>query len=118
MTACTSASSNYSDLNAEPSTADELPVALQEDDLLNQVNPETVRSIGSHEGASLWLAESASLDEVCLIASTIETTYQAACGASFTLEGLDGSFAVYPDTGGAPEGAGRSISKNVYAIDS
>lgn len=115
MTGCTNAGSNYSDLDREPSAADELPLSLQDDEGLGTVELDTVRSIGSHEGTSLWIAEATMPDEVCLIAVRDERAYQVACGSTFTLDGPAGSFIVFPDTGGTPDGATATISKNVYA---
>ncbi len=116
VSGCTATGSSYADLQAEAGSKDALPEDLVNTEFSEEFDLDTMRSVGSHEGAELWLTEGSGRDEVCLVAY-IDGGGYSACSAAGSLvemgtQELD--FLVAPDSAGTPEGT-EAISSNVYA---
>ncbi|GGH36514.1 hypothetical protein [Microbacterium album] len=108
----------FSDLTRERTEADALP-ELHDFPPAN-VDPESSRYVGEHEGVRLWLAEPTQVDGVCLIVvRTTDTDWVAGCsgGSGVRLGGAGGSFEVRPDRAPVPDDATR-VSENVYVLGS
>lgn len=117
VSACTVTGSTYADLNAEAGPKDALPADLVNTGFDDEFDLDSMRSVGTYEGAELWLAEGSGRDEVCLVAY-IDGGGYSACGADGSRVEMgtrDLDFLVVPDTNGTPEGT-VAISSNVYAL--
>ncbi|MGO1840263.1 MAG: hypothetical protein ACTH0E_12195 [Candidatus Microbacterium stercoravium] len=114
LTACSGHQSAFVDLDGEREAADELP--QREDYAYENVDVDSSRFVGDHEGTSLWLAQDIRGSGVCLIADASGSDWGVACGGATGLEldGVVGTFHVVPDAAAPPEGA-TQISENVYA---
>lgn len=113
---CTSTGSSYADLSGDPGPGDALPASLTSGEFGGELDLNSARSVGEHNGAQLWLVEGSERNQICLVAYVDGGGYSSCAAAGALLEmGLPASeFLVAPDTAGTPEGA-VAISSNVYA---
>jgi hypothetical protein len=112
---CSSPTPGLADLDREPTTDHPLPAAVSEDGLAD-VDRDSIRWVGEHEGTDLWLAAGEDARDVCLVIYPDAADWLVACGGglvqSTTSAGLE--FAVVPDGGTAPAGL-EAVSRNVFA---
>ncbi|MGM1018013.1 MAG: hypothetical protein ACQEW8_10795 [Actinomycetota bacterium] len=117
LSGCTTPGHAYAvlDRDAQPTDAvpDDLPPHAWRD-----ADPASARSVGEHDGTSLWLARGTDEAGTCLLAYADEEAWVISCGgegAPFVLGGVAGSFTVVPDGSVVPDGA-TEISENVYTF--
>jgi hypothetical protein len=112
---CSSPAPALSDLEGDPTTDHPVPAEVS-DEALADLDPDTIRWVGEHEGADLWLAAGKEDAGACLLIYPDGTDWSVACGRgllqSSTAAGL--SFAVVPDGAMAPAGF-EAVSRNVFA---
>jgi hypothetical protein len=112
---CSSPAPALSDLEGDRTTDHPVPAEVS-DEALADLDPDTIRWVGEHEGTDLWLAAGKEDADACLLIHPDGTDWSAACGGgllqSTTAAGL--RFAVVPDGGTAPAGF-EAVSRNVFA---
>ncbi|PPF60802.1 hypothetical protein C5C13_02575 [Clavibacter michiganensis] len=113
---CSSPTSGLGDLDRDPTTTDHpLPPDIT-DEALADVDRDSLRWVGAHEGADLWLGVGEPGYDACLVIYPDGTDWLVTCGGalmeSSTSAGL--KFAVVPDGGTVPAGFG-AVSHNVFA---
>lgn len=112
---CSSPAPGLADLDREPTTGHPLPADVS-DDALADVDRDSIRWVGEHEGTDLWLAAGENDYGACLVIYPNATDWLVACGGglmqSTTSGGLE--FAVVPDGGTVPAGF-EAVSRNVFA---
>lgn len=113
---CTSTGSSYADLAGEPGPEDALPTTLTTGDFGDELDLDSARRVGEHNGAELWLTAGSERNQICLVAYVDGGGYSycAPEGALFEMGFSSSEFLVAPDTAGTPEGT-VAISSNVYA---
>ncbi|MEJ6555379.1 hypothetical protein PQI51_10150 [Microbacterium esteraromaticum] len=112
---CSTPAGQFSDLQADRTPKDELPV-LAEEYAYEGVDPSTSRYVGDHDGTSLWIVEGLAESPICLVAVAGESEWFVSCGGAtgVGLKGIAGDFLALPDGALPPEKATK-VSENVYA---
>lgn len=111
LVGCSAPQGAFTDLQGKRDIRDELPQLG--DGAYDNVDVETSRLVGEHEGTLLWLAEGLDDSAVCLVADAGDD-WIVGCGrAAVKVGGAAGSFEVVPDGAIAPESA-TQVSENVY----
>lgn len=118
LTGC-AASTGLTDLDREATEADALPELPEYayDDV--EIDPDSTRYVGEHEGTQLWLTRTAA-NGACLLSYPDSEGWLVGCtdgGLPLTTSGPGGSFTVIADDATPPEGA-VAISENVFALGS
>ena len=116
LAACASPGPTYAALDRAATPADALP-----DDLpahaLEDVEPDSARLVGEHDGTRLWLLRSAIPElEICLLAFVDAADWMQGCGGGdeVRVSGGPGDFTVLADGAVVPDGL-TQVGENVHA---
>lgn len=114
LAGCGASSGGYSDLERDREPGDELPVIGSQPDLYDDVDEESSRLVGEHEGADVWLMKSDSESSAHCLLVYDEPDFVMGCGSLVSVYGADfGTFSLNRDGEPIPEGA-VAISENVH----
>ena len=115
LAACTSGS-GYSDLDRAATTDDVFPSdapGYASDNL----DVDSVRYVGRHDGHSFYLAQTDPAPGVCVLIYRDADAWMTGCGVNITVEGLGMVATVVPDGAVVPEG-GTLVGNNVVVLQS
>lgn len=112
---CSSPAAGLSDLERDATTDHPVPVDVS-DDALADLDLDSIRWVGEHDGTDLWLASGAEDHDACLLIYPDATDWVVACGVGpmQSSTGAGRTFAVVPDGATAPAGF-EAVSRNVFA---
>ena len=115
LAACTPGS-GYSDLDRPATSADVPP-----DDIpahaFDNLDADSIRYVGSHEGHTFYLAQAEPLPEVCLAIDLDTESWVVGCGTGLTVGGIGVTATVIRDGDVVPEG-GTLVGNNVVVLPS
>lgn len=116
LTGCGTPGTTYAALERPATSADDVPTDLPAY-AFDNADPASARSVGKHDGTSLWLLKGAD-QGICLLSYVDAATWLVGCSGDtgVTTSGTTGHFQVVPDGAVAPESATR-VSENVYATE-
>ena len=111
---CTSASPQLTDLDQAPTVDHPLPAELPSY-ATEELDRESIRWVGEHEGADLWLASHQDDETWCVIAYPDADDWVVGCGGGVTrASGPNGiTYSIVPDGMSAPDGF-IAVSENVF----
>lgn len=118
LAACTSSGVSYAALEREAQPSDELPEVVAGGS--DEIDADSARFVGEHDGADLWLARTEQPGNICLVVYPNDNDWVAGCGAEGGAMGVhvpSGKYVVAPDQAPTPEHA-TELSDNVYLIAS
>lgn len=110
LAGCSSSGVSYALLDREAQSSDQLPEQVIDGSA--DIDPNSSRFVGDHDGADLWLARAERADTVCLVVFPNEADWVVGCGAEGGGLGV-GDYMVVPDGSPSPDGATK-LSDNVY----
>lgn len=113
---CAWSGASYEVLDRDRQASDELPevVAAGSDDM----DADSARFIGEHDGVEFWLARTDAPESVCLVVYPNDTDWVTGCGAyggQLGVGGPSGDYLLMPDGLPAPEDATK-LTENVYLV--
>jgi len=111
---CTSASTGLADLDQAPAVDHPLPAELPSY-ATEDLDQESIRWVGEHDDADLWVASHRDEDTSCVIAYPDADNWIVGCGGGVTrASGPDGiTYSIVPDGMSAPDGF-IAVSENVF----
>jgi hypothetical protein len=116
LAGCSSSGATYSALDRDAESADELPGVVLEGG--GDIDVDTARFVGEHDGVSLWLALAERPDTVCLVVYPNDQDWVTGCGAEggpIGVGGPAGDYVLIPDGAPAPEDSSQ-LTDNVYVV--
>lgn len=111
---CTSSGTGLADLDQAPTVDHPLPAELPSY-ATEDLDRESIRWVGEHDGADLWVASHQDDDTSCVIAYPDADDWIVGCGGGVTrAAGPDGiTYSIVPDGMSAPDGF-TAVSENVF----
>ncbi|MGK3950967.1 hypothetical protein ACLKM7_01445 [Microbacterium sp. I2] len=113
---CAGSGASYAALDRDIQASDELPELVAEGS--TDIDADSARYVGEHEGVEFWVARMDEPDSVCLVVYPNDTDWVAGCGAyggKLGVGGPSGDYLLVPDGLPAPEDTTK-LTDNVYLV--
>jgi hypothetical protein len=116
LAGCASNGASYAALERDVQASDELPESVAAG--TTDIDEDSARYSGEHDGVEFWLARMATPESVCLVVYPNDTEWVTGCGAygsQLTVGGPSGDYVLVPDGLPAPENTTK-LTENVYLV--
>jgi hypothetical protein len=113
---CAWSGGSYAALDRDRQSSDELPEVVEE--ASSDIDAESARYAGEHDGVEFWLARMDEPESVCLVVYPNDTDWVIGCtayGSRLGVGGPSGDYVLMPDGLPAPEDTTK-LMDNVYAV--
>ncbi|MCP2635028.1 hypothetical protein K0817_000415 [Microbacterium sp. HD4P20] len=116
LSGCALGGTSYAALDRERQAGDELPEAVA--DGSDDIDADSARHVGEHDGVEFWLARMDEPQSVCLVVYPSDEDWVVGCssdGGQLGVSGRSGVYSLVPDGAPVPTGATK-ITENLYQL--